>query len=47
MICGLCTATVGLLTGDIESRDARIIVMTTEILHNMLLQVLELDDVRR
>lgn len=38
---------VGLLTGDItENRDARIIVMTTEILRNMLLQSpWELDDV--
>ncbi|CAA9555440.1 MAG: FIG005666: putative helicase [uncultured Thermomicrobiales bacterium] len=40
-------ADVGLLTGDIsENRDARIIVMTTEILRNMLLQTpWELDDV--
>ncbi len=38
---------VGLLTGDItENRDARILVMTTEILRNMLLQSpWELDDV--
>lgn len=38
---------VGLLTGDVtENRDARIIVMTTEILRNMLLQSpWELDDV--
>jgi len=38
---------VGLLTGDIsENRDARIIVMTTEILRNMLLQSpWELDEV--
>lgn len=38
---------VGLLTGDItENREARIIVMTTEILRNMLLQSpWELDDV--
>jgi len=38
---------VGLLTGDIsENRDARVIVMTTEILRNMLLQSpWELDDV--
>ena len=38
---------VGLLTGDItENRDARIIVMTTEILRNMLLQSpWEMDDV--
>lgn len=38
---------VGLLTGDVtENRDARIVVMTTEILRNMLLQSpWELDDV--
>ncbi|MGC4108792.1 MAG: DEAD/DEAH box helicase [Thermomicrobiales bacterium] len=38
---------VGLLTGDVsENRDARVIVMTTEILRNMLLQSpWELDDV--
>jgi len=38
---------VGLLTGDVsENRDARIIVMTTEILRNMLLQSpWEVDDV--
>jgi len=38
---------VGLLTGDVsENRNARIIVMTTEILRNMLLQTpWELDDV--
>ena len=38
---------VGLLTGDVsENRDARILVMTTEILRNMLLQSpWELDDV--
>ncbi len=38
---------VGLLTGDVtENRDARIIVMTTEILRNMLLQTpWDLDDV--
>jgi ATP-dependent RNA helicase HelY len=38
---------IGLLTGDIsENRDARVIVMTTEILRNMLLQSSwELDDV--
>ncbi len=38
---------IGLLTGDIsENRDARVIVMTTEILRNMLLQSpWELDDV--
>ena len=39
---------VGLLTGDVtENRDARILVMTTEILRNMLLQSpWEVDDVR-
>jgi ATP-dependent RNA helicase HelY len=38
---------VGLLTGDVsENRDARVLVMTTEILRNMLLQSpWELDDV--
>jgi ATP-dependent RNA helicase HelY len=38
---------VGLLTGDVsENRDARILVMTTEILRNMLLQTpWDLDDV--
>jgi len=38
---------VGLLTGDVsENRDARILVMTTEILRNMLLQApWEMDDV--
>lgn len=38
---------VGLLTGDVtENRDARILVMTTEILRNMLLQApWEIDDV--
>jgi ATP-dependent RNA helicase HelY len=38
---------VGLLTGDVtENRDARILVMTTEILRNMLLQApWEVDDV--
>ncbi|CAA9559335.1 MAG: FIG005666: putative helicase [uncultured Thermomicrobiales bacterium] len=38
---------VGLLTGDVsENRDARILVMTTEILRNMLLQTpWEVDDV--
>lgn len=40
-------AEVGLLTGDVsENRDARIIVMTTEILRNMLLQTpWEVDEV--
>ena len=39
---------VGLLTGDVsENRDARVLVMTTEILRNMLLQTpWEVDDVR-
>ncbi len=38
---------VGLLTGDVsENRDARVIVMTTEVLRNMLLQTpWDLDDV--
>lgn len=38
---------VGLLTGDVsENRDARIVVMTTEVLRNMLLQTpWDLDDV--
>jgi ATP-dependent RNA helicase HelY len=38
---------VGLLTGDVsENRDARVLVMTTEILRNMLLQApWEIDDV--
>ena len=38
---------IGLLTGDVsENRDARVVVMTTEILRNMLLQSpWELDDV--
>ncbi|HEV2528998.1 MAG TPA: DEAD/DEAH box helicase [Thermomicrobiales bacterium] len=41
-------ADVGLLTGDVsENRNARILVMTTEILRNMLLQTpWEVDDVR-
>ena len=44
---GLYGSEVGLLTGDVsENRDARVIVMTTEILRNMLLQSpWELDDV--
>ncbi len=39
---------VGLLTGDVsKNRDARVLVMTTEILRNMLLQTpWEVDDVR-
>ena len=39
---------IGLLTGDVsENRDARVLVMTTEILRNMLLQTpWEVDDVR-
>ena len=38
---------VGLLTGDVsENRDARVVIMTTEVLRNMLLQTpWDLDDV--